>query len=82
MSVKDAGLPNITGSTPYVVTSQTAGSFQGALYSNGDGAKGTTTGSSDQWRILAFNASKSNAIYGNSKTVQPPALQLIPQIKC
>ena len=28
-----------------------------------------------------FNASKSNPIYGNSSTVQPPAIQLIPQIK-
>lgn len=28
-----------------------------------------------------FDASKSNPIYGNSSTVQPPAIQLIPQIK-
>ena len=31
--------------------------------------------------IVTFNAQKSNAIYGNSLTVQPPALQLIPQIR-
>lgn len=30
---------------------------------------------------VSFNASISNSIYGNSDTVQPPALQLIPQIK-
>ena len=30
---------------------------------------------------LHFNASKSNAIYGLSSTVQPPAICLIPQIK-
>ena len=30
---------------------------------------------------VTFNASQSNNIYGSSTTVQPPALQLIPQIK-
>ena len=30
---------------------------------------------------FSFNASRSNPIYGNSTTVQPPALALIPQIK-
>lgn len=28
-----------------------------------------------------FKASKANPIYGNSNTVQPPAIVLIPQIK-
>ena len=31
--------------------------------------------------IIAFNASDSEPIYGNAKTVQPPALSLIPQIR-
>lgn len=31
--------------------------------------------------VNMFDASKSNPIYGNSATVQPPAIQLIPQIK-
>ena len=30
---------------------------------------------------FAFDASKSNAIYGKSSTVQPPALTLLPIIK-
>ena len=33
------------------------------------------------FKILDFNAANSNAIYGSSETVQPPALSLIPQIK-
>ena len=33
------------------------------------------------WGPLAFNASFSNSIYGNSSTVQPPAITLIPLIK-
>lgn len=31
---------------------------------------------------IAFNAAKSNAIYGKSTTVQPPTIALIAQIKC
>lgn len=30
---------------------------------------------------LSFNAAQSNTIYGNSNTVQPPAICLIAQIK-
>ena len=36
---------------------------------------------SDMACAVTFNASQSNNIYGSSTTVQPPALQLIPQIK-
>ena len=32
-------------------------------------------------RQLYFDASKSSNIYGAANTVQPPAIQLIPQIK-
>ena len=30
---------------------------------------------------ITFNASRANSIYGNSTTVQPAAIRLIPQIK-
>lgn len=30
---------------------------------------------------LVFNASLANSVYGNSTTVQPPSIVLIPQIK-
>ena len=30
---------------------------------------------------LCFDASRSNPIYGNAETVQPPTIMLIPQIK-
>lgn len=30
---------------------------------------------------IVLNASNSNAIYGNSATVQPPAITLLPQIR-
>lgn len=40
----------------------------GAAHSNSSGGAG-------------FDASRANSIYGNSGTVQPPAIALIPQIK-
>lgn len=30
---------------------------------------------------ITFDASKANAIYGSSSTVQPPAIALIPQLR-
>ena len=33
------------------------------------------------YETLHFDASRSNSIYGNSNTVQPPALTLLPCIK-
>lgn len=68
----EAGLPNITGS------------FSTASDKNlGNGAFSWTTnkyatnggGQGGQWGIN-FSAKKSNAIYGNSTTVQPPATQM------
>jgi hypothetical protein len=41
----------------------------------------TTPVSGDVQNDPCFNASKSSPIYGNSNTVQPPAMTLIPQIK-
>lgn len=75
----DAGLPNITG---IFNVDMAAGSGDNKLFtvsnnrtraSADDGYYGNTR--------FTFDASKSNAIYGASTTVQPPALQLIPQIK-
>ena len=68
----EAGLPNITGS------------FSTASDKNlGSGAFSWTTnkyatnggGQGGQWGIN-FSAKKSNSIYGNSTTVQPPATQM------
>lgn len=32
-------------------------------------------------KCIYFDAARANQIYGKSNTVQPPAIQLIPQIK-
>ena len=74
---KSAGLPNITGETTNVFAvgggnTTSLGALE-VLISN----VGTfQTGSSGASKGLKFNASKSNSIYGNSNTVQPPALTM------
>ena len=71
----EAGLPNITGNiTPLNLYSEEVRS---------DGVFTTYAGSASQWTgsaqlsrtipIVNFDASRSNPIYGNSDTVQPPA---------
>lgn len=77
-----AGLPNITGKTKssYGVNNTTAnsGALSATIYTGGsasgkqDGGSGSD-GEPMQSSTISFNASSSNAIYGNSSTVQPPA---------
>lgn len=74
-TVKEAGLPNITGNiNQNVQQSAGAGNFDGAfsgeiLYSAILG-----TGNICESAKVDFDASKSNPIYGNSDTVTPPTL--------
>lgn len=84
-TVLDAGLPNIKGKTNNAVqtfgwdSSIVAGS--GAIITLGltDMAGTHGTGYGGVW--IDFDASKSNSTYGNSTTVQPPALCLLPCIR-
>ena len=69
----EAGLPNITGTL-----SEVMGSFY--AYPSGSGAfsvkgigRSLENGSSGNYGNIYFDASKSNAIYGRSTTVQPAA---------
>ena len=77
----NAGLPNITGSMTQIQCRFTDETGSGALYK--ENVAGTSfAGSATQHTItLAFDASKSNEIYGGSTTVQPAALTLLPCIK-
>ena len=88
-TVKSAGLPNIEGtftpSIPYNASGSTgsiaSSNKTGAFSNSGSTAKlryfthaGLTT---DELNLnVKFSASDSNAIYGNSATVQPPALTM------
>lgn len=71
---KDAGLPNITGKF-YQDRNATSGISGVFTYETGNHVnlandKPTNSG------FVVFNASKSNPIYGNSNTVQPPSVCL------
>lgn len=75
-TVKAAGLPNITGGL-WNVGGKEATDNTEAFYTNSV----TKTGFSKQNEsmgsyYLHFDASRSNSIYGNSTTVQPPALTM------
>ena len=83
------GLPNIQGQATFRVGN--SGSYVSILRS-GDGSfaaerDGATqifraeSVNADVFSVLTINASRSSSIYGASTTVQPAALQLIPQIK-
>ena len=81
-TVKSAGLPNITG--------QVSGSDGKAYIAKGAFTKAAGMAESKTQfaeynescaHIFSFSASNSNKIYGNSTTVQPPALTLLPCIK-
>lgn len=73
----DAGLPNLTGYGGLIMyANRGTGVFNGSPGNNNlPGGAGAAAGD------LNFNASKSSAIYGKSETVQPPSIQLLPQIK-
>lgn len=79
---KNAGLPNITGYARIDGTDSSSYTVNGALYNYG-----TFTGAgqyhhtSQTIGAIGFDASKSNSIYGNSTTVQPASLTLLPCIK-
>lgn len=80
---KSAGLPNIEGSMSLDRSDRGGvGYFTGCFKYNGLSANdGSSQDNSNKSSIIGFNASNSNSIYGNSSTVQPPALTLLPCIK-
>ena len=78
-TVKSAGLPNITGWANIVFDSNSkilTDDVSGVFYSTWKNTNGGGNGSVHAAGNLTFNASRSNSIYGNSTTVQPPALTM------
>jgi hypothetical protein len=69
----EAGLPNITGTASQDNDSGFANTFSGVFYNGGNTTHFATTGEGNYSNVLGFDASRSNSIYGNSNTVQPPA---------
>jgi hypothetical protein len=84
LNERDAGLPNIEGVVSSLMgtdaTDTSTGVFnwnQTTQYWMEAKENANNKGKSN----LHFSASNSNSIYGNSNTVQPPAITLIPIIK-
>jgi len=75
-TIKDAGLPNIEA---YAEGALGLVSASGAFRI--DNLKSWNKPEGQGYQGLAFNASQSNSIYGNSSTVQPPALTCLICIK-
>ena len=67
-----AGLPDITGTI--VLSEESDGNPTGCFYTIRTVADGVD-GKNGRFRTTGFAASRSNAIYGNSTTVQPPAIK-------
>lgn len=71
-----AGLPNVDGRT-IADDSEVSGNFADGAFYYGDekgGAYSYSTTGTSYW--MYFDASRSNSIYGNSDTVQPPAIRV------
>lgn len=68
----EAGLPNITGRIG-ALGEENTDYTSGAFYQNGQGGTGDASG----WDYFVYmDASRSNAIYGNSNTVQPSSIKV------
>lgn len=89
MQVLQPGIPNITGYASFPIrsdmTNVPARGWNGAFSADGNSARffnvNPIADSTEETHRLVLNAANSNSLYGNSTTVQPPALSLIPQIK-
>jgi len=83
-TVKAAGLPNISGGhlrllDPGDIETVSGGPFRVSVFTKTPFYAGSDNNAFDC--DIDFNASWANSIYGNSNTVQPPALTLLPIIK-
>ena len=84
VAVLQAGLPNILGafSEGWNDGTEATNSLSGAVYAKSQSMRLRSADGIGNWnRRLSFDASRSSGIYGASTTVQPPALQLILQIR-
>lgn len=77
----EAGLPNITGVlSGNGFYSDTTGALC-CIWEKTSYRNANNSSYHDAYYQVNFNAARSSTIYGNSDTVQPPAIKLIAQIK-
>lgn len=76
-TVKSAGLPNITGYIGSLRIRHTnAADSHGALYGSEYENVAASDGTNPSFKKINLDASRSSSVYGNSTTVQPPALTM------
>ena len=78
---REAGLPNITGILQFRSAFINGSAYTGAFSAIFQEYKSASTGGGNSPAGANFDASLSNATYGNSTTVQPETINMIPQIK-
>ncbi len=76
----EPGLPNITG-VIYSDSEVTLHTMTGAFDFETKGYNNLAWSSNTNSGLLSFDASRCSAIYGNSSTVQPSTIKLIPQLR-
>ena len=82
MSIMAAGLPNITGTVgDYHTSARNQNGAFSIIENHSTLTRGSSSSGTEYYDNISFNASRSSTIYGNSDTVQPPAIVLIPQVK-
>lgn len=78
--VKEAGLPNIKGTFSGILRAGAddadSPDWDGAMSKDKEYSAGNGGGNNRPYYSAKFDASKSDAIYGSSDTVQPPALTM------
>jgi hypothetical protein len=72
----NAGLPNINGHFTGVLWSTDDVGLEDGAFKSSDHTQFTFDNGQYTGRSVAFDASRSNSIYGNSTTVQPPQVRL------
>ena len=77
-STIEPGLPNITGQMNSIMsyTNGVAPAHSGSFSVTREESASTSSGGKTSRNTINFNASLSNAIYGRSSTVQPPAYRV------
>ena len=78
--ILEAGLPNILGSAGYF-NSLIEYVYSGAMFEKSSKYTADANNGGAQAKEIGFDASRNNKIYGNSDTVQPPSIVLIPQLR-
>ena len=85
-TTKEAGLPNITGETKYISegciwSGEASGAFNKYSANTSIQINNVAVSGKHYGYYFSFDASRCSTIYGNSTTVQPPALTMVYIIK-